>query len=130
MNPVIGWGLAVAAIAAGYMSYGWPGVALGVSAVVFWLLLQFTRILKVLRIAGNNPVGLVPNAVMFNVQLRKGIGLTDVLKKTRSLGRRIGEGENPEVFAWADASGDEVQVQLVKGRVTAWTLVRAAGQSG
>jgi hypothetical protein len=75
-------------------------------------------------------VGQVPNAVMFNVQLRKGIGLTDVLKKTRSLGRRIGEGENPEVFAWADASGDEVQVQLVKGRVTAWALVRAETQSG
>ncbi len=30
MNPVVGWGLAVVAVALGYVQWGWQGVVLGV----------------------------------------------------------------------------------------------------
>lgn len=125
MNAAVGWALAVAAVAAGYASYGWPGVVLAISAIVFWLLLQFSRAVRVLRTAGSNPVGQVPNAVMLNARLAHGMRLPDVLKLTCSLGRRVGEGEDPEVWAWADEAGDEVRVELRDGRVSAWQLHRA-----
>ena len=129
MNAALGWALAVAAVAVGYAVYGWPGVVLAFSVIVFWLLLQFSRALRVLRTAGSSPVGSVANAVMFNAKLSKGMRLPDVLKLTRSLGRRIGDSETPEVWAWADESGDEVQVQLQGGHVVGWQLARAASSS-
>jgi uncharacterized protein (DUF58 family) len=124
MNAALGWALAVAAVAVGYGAYGWPGVFLAISVIAFWLLLQFSRALRALRLAGSNPVGSVANAVMFNARLQKGMRLPDVLKLTKSLGRRIGESETPEVWAWADAGSDEVQVQLQGGSVTGWQLIR------
>ena len=125
MNAALGWALAIAAVAVGYAVYGWPGVVLAISVIVFWLLLQFSRALRVLRTAGSNPVGSVANAVMLNAKLQKGQRLPDVLKLTRSLGRRIGESESPETWAWADEAGDEVQVHLQGGSVTGWQLIRA-----
>jgi hypothetical protein len=131
-NPWLGWALAVAAVAAGYVGYGWKGVVLAVTAIVFWLLLQFSRALRALRDAGSNPVGHVANAVMFNARLRPGLRLPDLLRMTRSLGRRL-DGDasaaatpgDTERYAWADAAGDAVHVTLVKGRTTAWALQRA-----
>ena len=125
MSVLVGWALAVAAIAVGYAVYGWPGVVLAFSVIVFWLLLQFSRSLRVLRMASGNPVGAVPSAVMFNAKLQKGMRLRDVLQLTRSLGRRIVETDTDETWAWADAGGDEVQVHLHGGRVTAWNLSRS-----
>ncbi len=117
-----GWALAAAAVAAGYIGYGWKGVALAFTVAFFWLLLQFSQSLRVLRIASARPVGLVPNAVMLNARLNKGMRLPDVLKLTRSLGRRVSDA--PEVWAWADEGGDEVEVQLADGRITHWELKR------
>lgn len=118
----LGWGLAVAAVAAGYVGYGWKGVALAVTVAFFWLLLQFSQSLRVLRIASERPVGAVPNAVMLNARLSPGMRLPEVLKLTRSLGRRV--AEEPETWAWADAGGDEVVVQLDGGRISRWELKR------
>ena len=64
MTAWIGWVLAAVAVALGYAGYGWPGVLLALGVVVFWLLLQFSRALRVLRAASQRPVGTVPNAVM------------------------------------------------------------------
>jgi hypothetical protein len=125
MNAALGWALAVAALATGYSVYGWPGVLLAVSVIVFWLLLQFSRSLRVLRMAAGSPVGSVASAVMLHAKLQKGHRLPDVLKLTKSLGRRVGESENPETWAWADEAGDEVQVHLQGGSVTDWQLIRA-----
>lgn len=118
----LGWGLAVAAVAAGYVGYGWKGVALAVTVAFFWLLLQFSQSLRVLRIASARPVGLVPNAVMLNARLNPGMRLPEVLKLTRSLGRRV--ADEPETWAWADEGGDEVEVQLEGGRITRFELKR------
>jgi len=121
----LGWGLAAAAVAVGYAGYGWPGVVLALGVVVFWLLLQFNRALRALRLASGRPVGQVPNAVMLHARLRTGLRLTQVLALTRSLGRRV--ADDPETFAWRDEAGDEVQVELHQGRVRAWRLQRGAG---
>lgn len=128
MTAWIGWGLAVAALAVGYAGYGWPGVLLALSVIVFWLLLQFSRALRVLRKAADAPVGSVPNAVMLHAGLRSGWRLPRVLALTRSLGRRI--ADDPETWAWRDDGGDEVQVELRDGRVSGWRLLRAAAAEG
>ena len=124
MNPIVGWGLAVAAVALGYVQWGWRGVLLAVSVVVFWLLLQFSRAIRAMRQAAGAPKGGVANAVMFNARLRPGLRLLDILPMTGSLGEQV--AADPETFVWADAGGDRVRVELVKGRVTRFTLERAA----
>ena len=123
MNTAVGWGLAVAALAAGFIGYGWPGVLMAVSAIVFWLLLQFSRSVRALRQAAGRPVGQVPNAVMLHAKLQRGMRLPQVLALTRSLGTRV--SQQPEVWAWHDEGGDEVHVQLHSGQVTRWELRRA-----
>lgn len=125
MTAWTGWALAVAAVAVGYAGYGWPGVLLALGVVVFWLLLQFSRALRALRAASGRPVGTVPNAVMLQARLRTGLRLPQVLTLTHSLGRKV--AEDPETWAWRDQAGDEVQVELRQGRVTAWRLQRSAG---
>ena len=122
MTAWLGWGLAVAALAVGYASYGWPGVVLALGVVVFWLLLQFSRALRALRVASERPVGQVPSAVMLHAKLRSGLRLPQVLGLTRSLGQRV--AETPETWAWRDDGGDEVRVELHHGRVTVWRLLR------
>ena len=119
----LGWGLVVVAVAVGYTSYGWQGVALALTVTVFWLLLQFSRGVRALRDATGRPVGEVPNAVMLHSKLAQGMRLPQVLKLTRSLGRKL--STQPEAYAWADAGGDEVQVELSDGRVTRWELKRS-----
>jgi hypothetical protein len=54
-----GWLLATAAVAVGAWQWGWRGALLGLTVVVFWLLLQFSRSLRVLREAGAAPKGSV-----------------------------------------------------------------------
>ena len=125
MNPIVGWGLAVVAVAVGYAAYGWPGVALALSVVVFWLLLQFSRSLRVMRNAGGGPVGSVASAVMLNAKLQRGMRLLQILPLTGSLGERVGSGVDPEVFVWRDGGGDAVRVELRGGRLDAWRLERA-----
>jgi len=123
MNAALGWALAVAATALGYMAYGWHGVAIAVSAMVFWLLLQFSRAMRVMRVAGQAPVGTVPSAVMLQSRLRKGLRLMDIIMLTRSLGEKI--ADTPETYRWRDNSGAAVEVELAGGRCSAWRLSRA-----
>ena len=126
MSAAIGWALAVAAVAAGYVGWGWRGVMLGLTVIAFWLLLQFSRALRVMRHAAGQPVGSVPNAVMFNARLRAGMRLPQVLALSGSLGRKPA-GDAPEVFVWRDEGGDAVRVELLRGRVSGWQLQRGGG---
>jgi uncharacterized protein (DUF58 family) len=128
MSATLGWALAVLAVAAGYVGYGWPGVVLAITVVVFWLLLQFSRSLRVLRDASGRPVGSVDNAVMLQARVQPGMRLVQVLKLTKSLGRKVGEpsAAGDETWAWADAAGDSVQMTFRDGRLVRWDLQRAA----
>ena len=128
MNAAWGWALAVAAVAVGYAAYGWPGVVLAITVTVFWMLLQFSRVLRVMRMAGQAPVGHVDSAVMLHAKLRTGLRLIDILPLTRSLGEKV--ADDPETFVWRDASGARVRVELRQGRCTAWTLERPADDDG
>lgn len=124
MNPRVGWLLAFLAVVAGWFSYRWSGVALAASAVVFWLLLQFNRSVRVMRDAAGSPVGRVPSAVMLHSKLRVGMPMLQVVALTRSLGTHLGDA--PETWSWRDDAGDEVRVLFDRGRCTGWTLNRAA----
>ena len=121
---MVGWALAVVAVAVGYTSYGWPGVALAVSVIAFWLLLQFSRALRVMRTAADRPVGHVDSAVMLQSRLHAGMPLAQVMKLTRSLGEK--RGDAPETYAWRDAGGDEVIVEMKDGRLSRFQLQRVA----
>ena len=132
-KPWLGWALALAAVVAGFLSYGWKGLVLAITVVVFWLLLQFSRALRTLRDAARAPVGTVANAVMLHSRLAAGMRLPDVLRLTGSLGRRADVAESQpldETWAWADAAGDEVHVLLRDGRVRSWQLQRTAPDDG
>jgi hypothetical protein len=123
-NPILGWALAALAVAIGYAQWGWQGVVLAVTMIVFWLLLQFSRALRVLRRAGAAPVGQVPNAVMLHAKLQRGQRLPQILAVTKSLGTKV--SDDPETFEWRDAGGDAVRIELRDGKVDRWTLLRAA----
>ncbi|MBI5256686.1 MAG: hypothetical protein HY855_09315 [Burkholderiales bacterium] len=124
MSDVFGWGLAVLGTALGYVFYGWRGVALAVSVIVFWLLLQFSRALRVMRIAGQAPMGRVPSAVMLQAKLRTGLRLMEILLLTQSLGEKL--SDEPETYRWTDDSGASVTVELQSGRCTRWVFARPA----
>ncbi|MBS1178127.1 MAG: hypothetical protein H6R06_2539 [Proteobacteria bacterium] len=121
-NPIIGWGLAVLGIAAGYVGWGWPGVLLGFTVLVFWLLLQFSRSLRVLKKAAGAPVGHVDSAVMLHSKLKTGMTLSQVLPLTRSLGTRLSDA--PERWGWADPGGARVSLEFDGGKLQSWTLTR------
>jgi hypothetical protein len=119
--------LALVAIVLGWFQWGWQGVILAISVVVFWLLLQFSRAMRVMRQAAGAPIGHVDSAVMLNAKLRAGMRLMEIIPLTRSLGQAVeGEPGVPETFTWTDTSGACVRVQLVGGRLRQWSLERPA----
>ncbi len=124
MNTWIGSALAVAAFVAGGLLWGWKGVILALTVVVFWLLLQFGRLMRIMRTASEAPVGQIDSAVMLNSKLQVGMKLIDLLPISRSLGRKL--TDSPETYGWIDAGGVQVEIVLNKGRVVSWTLNRPA----
>jgi len=122
MNPILGWALAAIGVVAGWKAYGWPGVVLAVTIAVFWLLIQFSRALRVMKNAGEAPVGQVGSTVMLNSKLREGLTLMQVLAMTKSLGRRV--DPQADTWAWADEGGSEVTLEFRRGKLATWTLVR------
>ncbi len=108
MNPFLGWALALMALAVGWDGYGWPGVAMAVSVIVFWLILQFNRAVRVMKNANETPVGHVVSVVMLNAKLKVGMPMIQVVALTRSLGKKV--ADTPETYLWTDAGGLELVV--------------------
>ena len=129
MDKRVGWALAALAVFVGWWQWGGYGVVLALTVVVFWLLLQFYRALRVMQAAGAAPVGHVANAVMLHARLNKGMTLLEILPHTRSLGQKLSDPPQ-ESFAWTDANGDRVELTLDNGRLTQWQLIRAAAVEG
>ena len=127
MNPIVGWGLAALAVAAGWWGYGWQGVVMAVSVVVFWLLLQFSRALRAMKNAATAPKGHVDSAVMFNAQLKAGMTLMQVIALTKSLGDRV--SETPETWAWADNGHSRVTLVFERAKLHSWQLTRPQQES-
>jgi hypothetical protein len=122
MDPRWGWPLAVLAVGLGYVQWGWQGVLLGITLVCFWLLLQFSRAMRVMRGATQSPVGYVKSALMMSTKLRAGMKMIDVVTMTKSLGAQV--SETPEVWRWHDEGGDAVALTFEGGRLARWVLER------
>ena len=121
------WVGAAALVALAYRSYGWPGVAIAVGVLVFWLLLHFTRLMQVLKRAANRPVGHVDSAVMLNARLKSGMTLLHVVAMTRALGEPISPKDaQPERFRWTDAAQSFVSCEFLQGKLVKWELTRPA----
>ena len=120
------------AIALGYARFGWQGAVAAITLVVFWVLLQFSRTLRVLRQAGDAPMGHVDSAVMLHSRLKAGLRLIEILQLTRSLGERLDGADDRHVerWRWTDPGGARVEVQLRDGRLTDWQLVRPQAPEG
>lgn len=121
----------VAALVLAGRGYGWPGVALVGGGVVMWLLLHFTRMLRVLQRAANRPVGYVGSAVMLNAKLKPGMSLLHVVAMTQSLGQLLSEREaQPEVFRWSDGGASHVTCEFAGGKLASHALSRPDAQAG
>ena len=119
--PVAG----VLLVAAGWRAYGWAGVALVATGVVTWLLLHFTRTMKVLQRAADRPIGWCDSAVMLNAKLRPRVTLLHVVAMTRALGEQLSpKDQDPEIFRWTDGSASSVTCEFVGGKLVKWTLDR------
>lgn len=125
MNPWIGIGLALAALILGGVLLGWQGVIFATTGIIFWLLLQISRLMRVMKTAGAAPLGSVANAVMLNSKLHAGMKLVDLITLTGSLGVK----QAAETYVWRDGGGDAVEVVLRKGKLAEWRLIRADGSS-
>lgn len=124
MNPWLGWALAALFVAIAWQQYGWQGLLFAFSVVVFWLLLQFSRTLRVMRGAAQRPVGHVDSVVMLHAKLKPGLTMLQVIALTRSLGRKLDEGEDD--WAWADEGGSSVTLHFAKGKLARFELDRPA----
>jgi Flp pilus assembly protein TadB len=112
-------------IVAAYRASGWGGVAMAVGVLMMWLLLQFTRMMQVLRRAANRPIGFVGSAVMLNAKLKAGVTLLHVVAMTRALGEQISPKDTqPEIFRWTDETASFVTCEFQHGKLQKWALER------
>ena len=119
--PILG----VVVVAIAWRGYGWPGVALAAGGIVMWMLLHFTRMMRVLQRAANRPVGWCDSAVMLNAKLRPGVNLLHVMAMTRAIGEQVSEKDaQPEVYRWTDGGGSHVTCEFEDGKLARWTLYR------
>jgi hypothetical protein len=121
MNGIVGWVLVVAAFAAGWRAYGWPGFALAATVVVFCLLLQFSRAMRVMRRAAGRPVGQVDHALEFNARLKRGMTMLQIVSMTGSLGRPV--AGQPATWAWNDSDAT-VTLVMAGDRLERWSFAR------
>ena len=112
-------------VAAAYRGYGWAGVALVAGGIVMWVLLNFTRMMKVLQRAGDRPIGYVDSAVMLNAKLAANMTLLHVVAMTRALGAlQSPKDTQPEIFRWTDTTDSYVTCEFAGGKLRKWELTR------
>jgi len=124
--PILGVVLVVVA----FRAYGWAGVALVVSGIVMWMLLHFTRMMKVLQRASQRPIGYCDSAVMLNAKLRPGVNLLHVLAMTRALGELVSPKDTqPEIYRWTDTTASSVTCEFQSGKLVKWALTRPSAEA-
>ena len=108
-----------------WQAYGWKGVLVVVSVLVFGVLLHFSRMMQVLKRAANRPIGYVDSAVMLNAKLKPGATLLHAVAMTRSLGLlKSAKDTQPEIFEWKDGTQSSVTCTFVGGKLAQHVLVR------
>ncbi len=121
MNPWIGWGLAAVFAFLAWETYGLRGLAFALSAIAFWLLLTFNRVVRVMKRAADQPLGHVDNAVMFHAGLAEGMTMLQIVTKTKTLGKKI-DG-NDDDWRWSD-DASHVDLHFEGGRLVRWKIER------
>jgi len=121
-SPIVAWLLVAALGIAAWFTYGWRGVAIGASGLVFWLLFQLSRTIGVMKTAAEQPLARVPSAVMFHAGLRPGLTMLQVVRTTKSLGRKV-DGTDDD-WVWADEGGASVRLHFARARLVSWQLER------
>jgi hypothetical protein len=117
-------------VALAYRAYGWVGVAAAVTGIIMWMLLHFTRLMKVMSNAADRPIGYVGSAVMLNAKLKPGATLLHVVAMTKSLGELLSEkDQQPELFRWTDGGKSYVTCEFNGGKLVKWEIVRPAPDS-
>ncbi|MDQ2736840.1 MAG: hypothetical protein M3Y55_18035 [Pseudomonadota bacterium] len=124
MNPIVGWAFAAALAFVSWEMFGSRGLAVAISAIAFWALLQFNRTIRIMKVAAQNPVAHVPSAVMFQAALRPGLTMRQVVASTHSLGRKVDGSEDD--WLWSDDGGNRVRLHFARGRLATWQLERPA----
>lgn len=116
---------ALAVFVLAYRFYGWPGIAAAFTGGVMWVLLNFTKALKVLRVAAKRPVGFFDSAVMLNVKLKPRMTLMHVVAMTGALGERLSDKDvQPEIYRWTDEGLSHVTCTFVSGKLAHHELYR------
>jgi len=120
--------LALALCAAAWRSYGWQGLVLAALMISFWVLLHFTKLMRLLRAAAARPMGAVVDVPALQNRLRLGMPLHEVIRLTGCLGDRLdgapgepGSGATvgvQEQFAWSDAQGRCLRLGFAHGRLS------------
>ena len=123
MNARFGWLLAAVFTFAAWRAYDLAGLAFAASAIVFWLLLQFNRAVRVMKNAAASPVGHVASAVMFHAGLARGMTMLQIVTRTKSLGRKV-EGSDDD-WRWSDDGGASVVLHFERGKLVHWRIERA-----
>lgn len=122
-RPFLFPALAVAIAYAAWQAYGWKGLILAALMISFWLLLHFTKLMRLLQAAAKRPIGHVRNARVLQGQLKTGMPLVEVVRRTQSLGLRHSKPEHdPEVLEWGDENGDAVICTFLRGRLQTFEL--------
>lgn len=122
-RPFLFPALAIAIAYAAWQAYGWKGLILAALMISFWLLLHFTKLMRLLQAAAKRPIGHVRNARVLHGQLKTGMPLVEVVRRTLSLGLRHSKPEHdPEVLEWGDENGDAVICTFLRGRLQTFEL--------
>ncbi|MFM2056611.1 MAG: hypothetical protein RLY71_996 [Pseudomonadota bacterium] len=125
-HPALPALLAGSALIVAWWTYGWRGLLFGLTLLVFWLLLQFSRAARLLRAAGERPLGQVDSVAMVQAQLEHGLHMDELLRITGSLGRKVGPLDD---WQWSDGYGNDLVVSLRRGVVVRWAIARAADEA-
>ena len=119
--------LAASALLAGWWSFGWAGLVLAVTVLVFWTILQFNRASSQLRNVADRPKGMVDSVVTLQSKLGHGMTMAEVLAISNSLGQRMNERGNE--WLWRDSYGNQIVVTFRRGSVERWSATRTDSQN-
>lgn len=111
--------LVLALCYAGWKSYGWQGLLLAVLMSSFWVLLHFTKLMRLLRAAANRPLGAVDDVRALQGRLKPGMPMHEVVRQAACLGKRQ-EGPSEEAtedFVWHDPQGRTLHLRFDHGRL-------------
>lgn len=120
------WWAAMALVMWGaWQQYGGLGLMLAFSMLMFWLTIQFSQTLRVLKRAAGQPKGTVAHALKLHIKLKPGMKLLTVIGLTGSLGEMLSEPDaQPEVFRWTDSGGSSVTARFLDGRLLEHSIQR------